>query len=295
MEGVLFSVDLLPFALIMVSAAFHATWNFLAKGSRDKEPYMLLINLSSLVTVLPIFMVILGDWGFPSAALPFLLVSGAAEVAYFLSLSRAYEEGDLSIVYPIVRSSPMFVAILAFALLGERLSAWGVAGILIIIAGVYVLHMREGGGLLGPLGSLRGRATMFALAAALGTTVYSLMDKLGVEAVDPISYAFWLELFVTPMLAPVIIARKGFGSVTAEWRGGWRRICASGFLMRVGYLPALYVMTMAPVSYILALRQVSVVLGAVLGVAVLRESYGRQRLLGSAIIFIGVYILGALA
>jgi uncharacterized membrane protein len=65
--------------------------------------------------------------------------------------------------------------------------------------------------------------------------------------------------------------------------------------MRVGYIFALYTMTLAPVSYILALRQVSVVLGTVLGVAVLKESYGRQRLLGSVIIFVGVYVLGALA
>jgi uncharacterized membrane protein len=295
MEAVLSFMELLPFAMIMVSAAFHALWNFLAKGSREKEPYMLLANLSSQVTVLPIFLMILGDWGFPMQALPFLLVSGVAEVAYFISLSRAYEEGDLSIVYPVVRSSPMFVAILAYAFLGERLSTWGVAGILIIVAGVYVLHMREGGGLLGPLGSLRGSATMFALAAALGTTVYSLMDKLGVEAVDPIRYAFWLEIFVCLMLAPVIIGRKGFMSLAGEWRFGWSRICASGFLMRVGYIFALYTMTLAPVSYILALRQVSVVLGTVLGVAVLRESYGRQRLLGSVIIFVGVYVLGALA
>jgi uncharacterized membrane protein len=290
-----FHVDTLPFALIMVSATSHALWNFLAKGSRDKDSYMLLINLSSQVTVLPVFLLILRDWGFPVAALPFLLVSGAAEVLYFLSLSRAYEEGDLSVVYPIARSSPMFVAILAFALLGERLSAWGVAGILLIVAGVYVLHLRGAGNLLGPLGSLRGRPTMFALAAALGTTVYSLMDKLGVAAVDPVRYAFWLEIFVSMMLAPVIIGRRGLGGLVGEWRGGWLRISVSGFIMRVGYLLVLYTMTLAPVSYILALRQVSVVLGALLGVGLLRESYGRERLIGSAIIFAGVYVLGALA
>jgi len=288
-------VDPLPFALIMVSATSHALWNFMAKGSRDKDSYMLLINLSSQVTVLPVFLLILGDWSFPVAALPFLLVSGAAEVIYFLSLSRAYEEGDLSMVYPIARSSPMFVAILAFALLGERLSAWGVAGILLIVAGVYVLHLRGAGNLLGPLGSLRGRPTLFALAAALGTTIYSLMDKLGVAAVDPVRYAFWLEIFVSLMLAPVIIGRRGLGSLAGEWRVGWPRISVSGFIMRGGYLLVLYTMTLAPVSYILALRQVSVVLGTLLGVALLRESYGRERFLGSAIIFIGVYILGALA
>ncbi len=86
-------MDTLPFALIMVSATSHALWNFLAKGSRDKDSYMLLINLSSQVTVLPVFLLILGDWGFPVAALPFLLVSGAAEVLYFVSLEQGLRRG----------------------------------------------------------------------------------------------------------------------------------------------------------------------------------------------------------
>ena len=69
----------------------------------------------------------------------------------------------------------------------------------------------------------------------------------------------------------------------------------SGFIIRGGSLLAIYTMTLTLVSYILAMRQVSVVLGALLGVGLLRESYGRERLIGSAIIFTGVYVLGALA
>ena len=57
----------------------------------------------------------------------------------------------------------------------------------------------------------------------------------------------------------------------------------------------LYAMSIAQVSYILALRQISVVLGALMGVVFLGESYGRVRIIGSLIIFTGVFILGVMA
>jgi uncharacterized membrane protein len=281
----------------MVSALSHATWNFLAKGARDKDSYMLLMNLTSQLTFIPVFLLFLHDWLLTVEALPFLLVSGAAETVYFLGLSGAYEIGDLSVVYPVARSSPLFVAILATLFMGERLTPWGVAGISLIIVGVYVLHMRslKGGGALRILHELSGRASQLALVAALGTTIYSLADKVAVSRIDPLLYAFWLEIFITMFLTPAIVGRRGWKGVKAEWEKSSFRVTVSGFLTRGGYLLVLFAMTVSPISYILALRQVSVVIGAAMGVMLLREGYGAPRLLGSIIIFAGVYVLGALA
>ncbi len=290
-------MDPLPFALVAVSAVSHALWNYMAKGGRDKEAYMWLLNVNSIIILLPVFYLILPDWSFPWRALPFLVVSAAAETLYFLALGLAYKDGDLSVVYPLTRSSPMFVAILATLFLGEKLTAGGVLGILLIFLGVYMLHLTRLNleDLLTPLKSLRGRASQYALLAALGTTVYSLSDKMGVTRVHPLQYIFWLGLFIFGMLTPVIIYRRGWETIRAEWRGSEASIALAAFLMRGGYLLVLVAMSLAQVSYILALRQVSVVLGAALGVALLKERYGRIRLLSSIIIFLGVYILGAFA
>lgn len=289
-------MDPLPFTLVVISALSHAIWNFLTKGARDKDSYMLLMNLTSQLTFIPVFFVLLKDWQLTIEALPFLLVSSAAETVYFLGLSGAYEAGDLSVVYPVARSSPLFVAILATLFMGEKLTSWGVVGISLIIAGVYVLHLRSlRGGVLRTLHSLGGRASQLALVAALGTTVYSLADKAAVSRIDPLLYAFWLEIFITMFLTPAIIVRKGLKSVKAEWEKSGFRVTVSGFLMRGGYLLVLFAMVVSPISYLLALRQVSVVIGAALGVILLREGYGAPRLLGSTIIFAGVYVLGTLA
>jgi drug/metabolite transporter (DMT)-like permease len=288
-----------PFAvaLILISAASHAAWNYLAKGARDKDSFMLLMNVTSQFTLLPVFILLLKDWALPVNALPFLLTSAAAEVAYFLALSRAYDAGDLSVVYPVARSAPLFVAVAGALFLGDPLSATGIAGILLVLVGVYILHLKslEPKRLLEPLRSFKGPAFGFALIAALGTTVYSLSDKAVVTGTNPLLYSFWLEIAITLALIPVVLRSRGVGRIIDEWRSTRLRVTVSGALMRGGYILVLVAMTLAPVGYLLALRQFSVVIGALLGVAVLGEGYGKPRILGSAAIFIGVYIIAALA
>ncbi|MFQ6077204.1 MAG: EamA family transporter, partial [Candidatus Bathyarchaeia archaeon] len=150
------------------------------------------------------------------------------------------------------------------------------------------------GDFLKPIASLRGRASQFALLTALCTAVYSLVDKLGVTVVEPLAYAFWLDVFVVAFLTPVVLLRRGWGLVAAEWRGFGFRVVVSGFLMRFGYVLVLVAMGLTQVSYILSVRQLSVVIGVALGVGLLGEKYGRVRLLSSIIIFTGVLILGVM-
>jgi len=149
--------------------------------------------------------------------------------------------------------------------------------------------------LAGPLLYLKTGSSRYALLAALGTTIYSISDKLGVTTVDPLLYSFWLGFFVTGMLTITIVYRRGIKLIREEAKEGLFSITISGVLMKGGYMMVLYAMSLAQVSYILALRQISVVLGALMGVIFLGEKYGWVRIIGSIIIFFGVFILGALA
>jgi uncharacterized membrane protein len=290
-------LDALPFTLVMASAVSHALWNYVAKEAGDKDSFMLLLNVLSLALFLPFFYVILPEIYFPVEIFPFLLASGVAETIYFLALGKAYEEGDLSVVYPVARSSPMFVAIAASILIGETITVWGALGIALILVGVYVLHLKGWSReeLARPLRALGASASRYAFVAALGTTVYSISDKMGVTAVDPLLYSFWLGFIITGMLSLVIMRRRGVGNIKKELRGSMFRMSVAGVLMKGGYMLVLVAMSLAQVSYILALRQVSVVLGAALGVSLLKERYGGVRIVGSVIIFLGVYLLGAVA
>lgn len=285
-------MDALPVLLVFISAISHGLWNYLAKEGDDKESFMLLLNITSLFLILPVFYLILPEIYFPMEILPYLLVSGLAEVVYFIGLGKAYEEGDLSVVYPVARSSPVFVTIVAALFLGENLSLTGILGIFVIFIGVYVLHLKglTTADFSAPLKYLTSSSSRYAIIAALGTTVYSITDKLGVTTVNPLLYSFWLGFFVTGMMTITVLQRKGIKPILNEMKRPFRTSFA-GVLMRGGYMLVLYAMSIAPVSYILALRQVSVVIGALMGVVFLKESYGRVRVIGSVIIFLGVFIL----
>ena len=289
-------MEFLPLALVLASAVSHGLWNYLAKEGNDKESFMLLLNVSGLVLLTPFFLLILPEIYLPLEILPYLLVSGLAETVYFLGLGKAYESGDLSIVYPVARSSPVFVTIAAAGFLGETFSLMGLLGIMVIFIGVYVLHLKgmTRADLVAPMRYLMSGSSKYAVIAALGTTVYSITDKLGVTTVDPLLYSFWLGFSVTGMMIIVTIRRRGIQAIKDEFSSPIR-ITFAGILMRGGYMMVLYAMSIAQVSYILALRQISVVLGALMGVVFLGESYGRVRIIGSLIIFIGVFILGVMA
>ncbi len=209
----------LAVALILISAASHAAWNYLAKGSRDKDSFMLLINLTSQVTLLPVFILVLKDWSLPVSILPFIIISAIAEAAYFLALSRAYDAGDLSVVYPVARSAPLFVAVVGALFLGDPLTVAGITGILLVLLGVYILHLKSLrlASVFEPLHSFRGPAFGFALIAALGTTAYSLSDQAAVTHLDPVQYDFWLEIAITLVLTPIILQRRGLGNLSSEW------------------------------------------------------------------------------
>jgi len=289
-------MEFLPFLLVIASAVSHAFWNVLAKRGRDKWVFMWWMTFTSLFTMLPVFFFILGDWSLSLAAVPYLVVSGIAEAFYFISLGKAYELGDLSVVYPLARSSPLFVFVLAVVFLGEDVSLWGVSGILLVVLGVYMIHMKDLSmrEFMRPITSLRSPASQFALVTAFCTSIYSLVDKLGVAVVPPLTYALWFEVFVLAFLTPLVLWKRRWGEIAAEWRGNEKKILVSGFLMRSGYVLVLVALSMAQVSYVLALRQLSVVIGVALGVGLLGEKYGGIRLLSSIVIFMGVFILGTM-
>ncbi|MFA9437234.1 MAG: EamA family transporter, partial [Candidatus Bathyarchaeota archaeon] len=89
-------MEFLPLVLVLASAVSHGLWNYLAKEGNDKESFMLLLNVSSLILLIPVFILILPEIYLPLEIVPYLLVSGIAETVYFLGLGKAYESGDLS-------------------------------------------------------------------------------------------------------------------------------------------------------------------------------------------------------
>ncbi|HEY7061008.1 MAG TPA: EamA family transporter [Chloroflexota bacterium] len=282
----------LALGLVLLAACVHASWNLLAKQAHDKLAFLWASALVSAIVYAPLGLWLLVTHPLPAAGWAIVGGSSLLEAAYYWGLAQAYRHGDLSLVYPIARgTAPLLVPILAAVFLGERLSAVGAGGVVLVVGGVLTLHL--------PALSLRGVRALAGAAGQLGTRYalltgvfiasYSTLDKRGVALVQPALYAYLLFCGITVTLVPLLLGLRT--KVGLEWRQSRRSILLVGLLGPCSYGLVLAALTLAPVSYVSPAREVSVVIAALLGAYVLHEPYGRQRLVGSALIAAGLALL----
>jgi drug/metabolite transporter (DMT)-like permease len=278
---------------LLFAASLHATWNLLAKRARDSQAF--LIAMLAVTTLILLPLAILRFAPFEPVAWLVILVSGALEAAYLMLLGGAYRHGDMSLVYPISRgSSPLFVALIAAVVLGERISDLGALGIALTVIGIYVVHLRSFARdpLVEPFRALRtSRSSQLALLSGFTIASYSVVDKIGVGYVDPVVYFFAVMTVCCALLAPFALMRKRHALAT-EMRINWRSVIVVAAINVVGYLLILIILATNKASYATSVRGASVVFGAVLGAVVLKEAMGNMKILGACIIFAGIICIG---
>src|SRR5262245_16251139 len=286
----------LAFALVLASAWLHAWWSVSIKGSGDPllfNALQVVLPLAATAAVLPAV-----DLGaVPPVAWACLAATTVCHTGYFWWMSRAFERGDLTLVYPITRSTPAFLPLVAGPLLGERLSPGGVLGIAIVVAGMWLVQAGAG---------LRWRA--FAEPAAryayltLATTVgYSLLDK---RAMAELAGHPWSSLVPRALFWNLVLwSASGciFGALVARRRGARPLLAAArshlapptraAVVSLAGYTLVLEAMATAPASYVVAARQTSVLFALLLGVRRLRERPGRPRIVGALATVLGVALI----
>ena len=280
------------FGLVLCSAVMHATWNFLLKRSGNKAIFFWSMSgVASAILVVPgIVFAIIG--GFDWTLLGYGLGTAALHSAYGLALIRGYNIGDLSSVYPISRGmGPALVPILAVLFLGETVSAEAIAGIALVVIGIFTIHIdsRLLGDFSHPFRALASPSTRIAVFTGLMIASYTVWDKAGLDHdLHPVTLnAFALGAYVL-VLTPAVSRYTGGEVVQNEWRAQWRSIVAAGILAPLGYLLVLFALETTRVSYIAPTREVGIVLGAAMGVLLLGEGYGLSRVWGSLLIVAGV-------
>ena len=219
-----------------------------------------------------------------------LIASVILEVIYYIALSTAYQNADFSLVYPLARgAAPALIATWSVLFLGERLTAGGAFGTGIIIFGLLVIgssNLLQTGGEKPHLHGI-----VLALTIALLISLYSTIDGAAVKRTSAFSYAV-IVFFLAPVLtSPLMIRRYGWSALKSELAAQRVGVVSIGLLTVCSYLLALVAFSMAPISYAGAIREVSVVLGALAGWRLLGERMGGLRVAGAAIIFSGILIV----
>jgi drug/metabolite transporter (DMT)-like permease len=289
-------MSLLPLALVVLAAFIHATWNLLAKhAAAAGAVFVFVYNAVACVAYLPWVVWLVLDreltWTVPVAVC--LLLSAIIHLGYSLCLQRGYQVADLSVVYPIARGTgPMLSSVGAFLFLAEAPSLQGVLGLLTVVVGIGMIAIQGDVSAFRRPGGLDGVRWGTATGALIAG--YTVVDGYGVKllGIHPVIldwFANFLRLF---MLAPVILSNPA--RARAAMRGRWWLAVGVGLLSPLSYILVLTAIERgAPLSLVAPAREMSMMVGAMFGMLILREPVNAWRVGGCLTLILGVVLLGA--
>ena len=277
-------VAVLP--LVLLAAVCHASWNALLKASEN--PLSLAaraMSLGTLVALPPVAALWLaqGRPGLPLAGWLLALASAGLELGYFITLSIAYQRGELSVVYPIARgTAPLLAVVVGLVLLGERVHLVALAGILFLLAGMWAVRRPSGAGsALGP-----------ALLTGIVIAAYTSLDRIGVRLGPPWLYGWLLWFFGAIFLVTFTrLRRVAENRLTDQFRVS----LAVGVLMTSAYFMILFALSIAPLAIVAPLRESAIVLVTAWGIWRLGERRGAWVRMAGAFAIVGGIALLTLA
>ena len=322
-----------PFAVgvVLFSTILHAGWNLIAKQRSDS--WTTILQILAAISVPGVLIAVSTELlatGILRHVWPFLLGAGCAQAVYFLGLTLGYRAGDLGIVYPVTRALPVLV--LGGFDLARSLSPspTGWLGLALVAAGCIVISGAAGTdrgradrGRADRGTAVRGRLARrlhptigWAAVAAAGTVGYTAFDKLAAEVLrrqsggglpDAFRYGLWEFVISTVLYAALLAAamrvsarRRAAPPPAAAPRLSWRtlagdwRTAAAGVGMCGAYSLVLWAYQLSErASYVVALRQFSIVLGVVAGAVLMGERAPVVRIGAAVVIVAGIALVSA--
>ena len=285
-------------ALVVLAGFIHASWNIAAKKADGDVRFVAFTALVLMVFWAPVGLWVgwqqVPLWGAIEWAL--VLASALIHVGYFTVLLRGYRKSDLTVVYPLARGSgPLLSSMVAIVFLDEQISALGLVGILGVVCGVFLIA--GGPGLWkaahDPQQQARVRTGIFYGAiTGLFIASYTVVDGYSVKValMSPILVDYVGNLLRLVFLVPTLLRERPV--VSQMWRKQRRYALIVGIFSPVSYVLVLYAMQVAPLSHVAPAREVSMLFAALLGGHLLGEKDRGPRILGAALIAMGVMALG---
>jgi len=285
-----------PYAIVLVlfSAVCHAGWNYFSHGFRRPLVAMWFMTGTGLLLCTPLFLVTSQSLVLTPALIVLIIVSGLTKSGYYITLATTYKYADLSLGYPLSRTGIILIPVWAYLFLGEKISGLAGVAIVVIVAGIYMLNTGSVIRSTHPGERHRSRLGIeAALATALLISVYSVIDKKVMTApqISPINFLFLMFIPMWLGITPYMLATNRWAEIKQEISGKMGKLAVMALFDFAGYGAVLAAMELSKVSYILALRQTSVVLGAIMGATLLGEKHGVSRVAGAAIIFLGALLV----
>lgn len=269
---------------VLISALLHAIWNTLAHQATDRLVGFALIGVVDAVGGAALALI----GGLPPPdAWPFIVASAVLHVGYNLLLLASYQLGEFSQMYPLARgTSPWVVALISVFVLGRDLPVRELIGILAVSGGLIGLVL---------VGGRPGRRDVPALGAALLTglmiAAYTVVDGVGVSHGHLLAYIGWMFFLQGPPIAVLAVLRRRGGRLMPAVRASAVAGIAGGVISLTAYAIVLWAQTSGALAPIAALRETSIVFGALIGAVFLGERLGARRAVAAAVVFAGVLLI----
>ena len=282
--------------LIVLASLIHATWNLLAKQASSVGPtFVFFYNVVSCVAYAPwvVYLLANGAVIWNPAVIGWMVLSGLIHLAYSLCLQRGYQRAEFSVVYPVARGTgPMLATVGAILVLGENPTSQVLIGMLAVVAGIGLIATQ------GDLAAFRrpGGQTGVRWGTATGGLIaaYTVVDAYSVKQVGiaPVVLDWFANLLRFFLLAPIVIANPK--RAREKMRGFWWLALGVGLLSPLSYILVLAALDLgAPLSIVAPMREMSMMIGALMGMVVLHERVGPWRLVGCAVLIAGVILLSS--
>ena len=272
-------------AIVLLAAVLHAIWNAIVKTGEDR-----MLTLTLVIGAGSVMAAMMLPFIEPPApeSWPYLLLSTALHTAYYFLLIRAYNYGDLSLVYPVSRgSAPLLVAFGAAAFFSEVPTAMELGGLTLASLGIaaFALERKKGE-------KWDYRPVLYGLAIAVFVSAYTLADGIGVRlSGNSLSFILWLFfVYALPLVfSSLIFKRREFiPYLRKHW---WRTGVVGGGMCAIAYALVVWALMYAPMAHVSAMRETSVVFAALIGMFVLGESFGPRRIFAALMVAAGLILM----
>jgi drug/metabolite transporter (DMT)-like permease len=269
--------------LVLLAVLLHAIWNTIIKTGRNGLLMFALVKAPTMI----VGSIVMAFVGFPSIdSVVYAIGSAFAFTAYCFILAWAYRVGDLNLVYPVARgSAPLLVAVLSGVLFGEYLSAFGMAGILVIGAGITAFTYQH------ETLTQHFQDLLRAFGVGLCIASYTVLDGMGARvSQNVLGSSAMATVFSCIPLIIVTYALRG-KELGEALRRDWKIGIVSGVLMFVTYAIVIYAMTLTKMTHAAALRETSIIFAALIGMFVLKEPLGLRRIVAASVVAIGIIMI----
>jgi drug/metabolite transporter (DMT)-like permease len=281
--------------LALSSALLHAVWNYLAKRSRHPQHFITLLQVAAVVMLTPLAVYDAFGVSFQTVNWPAVWWSCVFEAVYILTLAQSYRSGNLSMAYPVSRGilSVALIVLTPFVIAGQDISPLGLAGILIVVIGIYGMFLPawSWSAFGASLEHFRKPSVLWSVVSGVSIAAYSLAYKIALPTITPVFLLLLTFITMAVSSGVVSVMQGGSDVLKEEWAAHKVSIMVAGLFSFVSFWIFLYAVKLLNLAYLSAIRNSSIVFTVILGAFFLKEKVTLSHWIGTGIIIIGCMLI----